>query len=246
LEVQIKDLRKVQLNNPLFIISFPSVGMAGLIAADHIVQELGMDEVAFVDSEGVPPYTTVEVGRLKRPIRICVNEKKNLFIMIGSIFVPPSLINPLSDVLIEWLKKQGVREVVALAGASSIKLGEAASKVVCAATDDACVDMKQKGLEIMDSGLITGLAGALLVKCGENGIRGITLLTEAADNKPDVEAALKLIRTLNDLYNLKIDTSQVSEEVEQLKQQFNNMVKQYSLEKKRAGVKEEGKKSFYI
>ncbi len=38
------------------IFGFPDVGLVGLIAASHLVDELGLTEVAYVDSTATPTY----------------------------------------------------------------------------------------------------------------------------------------------------------------------------------------------
>ncbi len=226
-EVEIKEVEEISVKGGLFIAGFPGAGMAGVIATDYLVHELGMKDVAYVESNLIPPFITVEEGRIQRPVRIYMSKEKNLLTLVGGAFIPSNMVNPLSEALVRWFKEKDLREVMAVAGVTSNETVEE-HKIVCAATDDVCQDLSKRGVEIMESGLIGGLAGVLLARCGESGIRGILLMAEAKSDMPDPQAALTLINSLNQFYSLKIDTSKLLEEAGKMNEQLNKLIEQYA------------------
>ena len=60
-EVKIIETKKVPTGATL-IFAFPDVGLVGVIAASHLIDELGLTEVAYLDSNLLPPLIVLHEG----------------------------------------------------------------------------------------------------------------------------------------------------------------------------------------
>ncbi|MCW4034921.1 MAG: PAC2 family protein, partial [Candidatus Bathyarchaeota archaeon] len=63
------------------LIGLPDVGLVGLIATSYLVSELKLEEVAYMDSDLLPPVVVLHKGLPHAPLRIYGNE--NLMAVIS-------------------------------------------------------------------------------------------------------------------------------------------------------------------
>jgi len=67
--VRVVEKRSVP-SNALMLHGLPDVGLVGLIATSHIISQLKMEEIAYVDSELLPPVVVLHEGLPYAPLRI--------------------------------------------------------------------------------------------------------------------------------------------------------------------------------
>jgi predicted ATP-grasp superfamily ATP-dependent carboligase len=113
-EMKIVERDGVKFSNPVVIEGLPDVGLVGTIAATHMVELLGLEQVAHFESNLFPPIMVMHKGVLTDPVRILGNEK--LLVVTSEIAIPPVAIYPLASVLVDWLSAKGARLVVSLTG----------------------------------------------------------------------------------------------------------------------------------
>ncbi len=68
------------------IIGLPDVGLVGLIATSYIISELNLEEIAYMDSDLLPPVVVLHKGLPHAPLRIYGNQ--NLIAVISELAVP--------------------------------------------------------------------------------------------------------------------------------------------------------------
>ena len=68
LEIVMK--KDVKFNEPVAIEGFPDVGLAGAIASMHLIESLGLEEIAYIETPLLPPIMVVHNGELLHPIRV--------------------------------------------------------------------------------------------------------------------------------------------------------------------------------
>jgi len=76
-------------NNALLIHGLPYVGLVGLIATSHIIGQLKMNEIAYFDSELLPPVMVLHEGLPYAPLRILGNNDLNTAFKRGILEVQP-------------------------------------------------------------------------------------------------------------------------------------------------------------
>ncbi|MFN3621526.1 MAG: proteasome assembly chaperone family protein, partial [Nitrososphaerales archaeon] len=112
--MKIVEKDSVRFENPVVVEGLPDIGLVGAIAASHMVEALGLDEVAHFESNLFPPIMVMHKGVLTDPVRILGNGK--LLVVTSEIAIPPSAIYPLASVLVDWVSSKGAKIVFSLTG----------------------------------------------------------------------------------------------------------------------------------
>lgn len=105
-EIKIVENEGIKVDSPVVIEGFPDVGLVGTIAASHIVDQLGLNEIAYIESSVFPPVMVLHKGILTEPARIFGNEK--ILLVTSEIAIPPYVIYDLAKALADWFKKKGL------------------------------------------------------------------------------------------------------------------------------------------
>jgi len=204
--------RKPKSRNPVVIEGFPGVGLVGSIAAQQIIHELDMDYLGTIHSKYFPPVAMLLDGRVNMPVRIYESAKNELIVVVSDIPIHPSIAYVVSKSLIDWAVSINAREVVSVAG---IPLENEGHVVFGAATTDEGIENIKKFVEIFQMGTISGIAGSIVTECASRNfpaIPAISLLGSTHSQNPDPLAAVAVIKVINDLYNLSIDTEKLVRE----------------------------------
>jgi predicted ATP-grasp superfamily ATP-dependent carboligase len=86
---------------------FPDVGLVGVLASSYVVSELNLDEVAYVDSDLLPPIVVLHKGLPHSPIRIFGNG--TLLVTIAETAIPAKGVQRLMRNFVAWVKSKNVR-----------------------------------------------------------------------------------------------------------------------------------------
>jgi predicted ATP-grasp superfamily ATP-dependent carboligase len=120
----------------------------------------------------------------------------------------------------------GVKDIVILDGIPVEGL-PSNRKVLFAAEEEKIADLgKDKDMEILDKGIITGIAGSILSETLCRSMVGFALLTPAISVIPDPGGAVQLLEALNRLYDLKIDLKELKEGSEIIRRKMEEMAQQ--------------------
>ncbi len=131
-----------------------------------------------------------------------------------------------SGVLLDWFEHIGAREIVVLDSIPVTGMPEE-HEAFFVAEETKFEEMKKSGIQLANSAVIGGVGGSLLSECLSRRTTGVSLLTQASTDLPDPGAALTLIKTLNTLYGLGIQTKELEENVAHLNEQLNLLGEQY-------------------
>ncbi len=228
-EAEIYETGKNNLKNPTIFVGFVGAGLAGTIAIDHMINELGMKEVGFLRSKHLPPSTVFMQGRLRHPFRIYSNGDGSICAIICEIIISKDGIYNIAMTILEWAEKKGSTEIIVLDGVAASKHdGEA----FFAAEVDLCRIMEENDIKMIPQGFITGISGGILNECLIRKIRGVTLLVKADEMTPDPVAAATIIEAVNRLYETEIDTSNLKKQKKQLGVELRELSDKYTEHKK--------------
>lgn len=240
-EVEIVDLKTLDLEEPLVISGFVGAGLVGSIAVDHIANQLKMEEIAYVRSKHLPPATIFVGQKLRHPFRIYASQKDNLCAIICEIPLRYEGLYPLSSAILDWVEGKRAKEIVILEGVPVPGLPKE-RKSFCVTELGKCEIFRDKGIDLFSKGIIAGIAGAILNECLVRKIEGTALLTPAITFMPDPEGAATLIEAINRSYGLKIDTSELLASAKEIKEKMKEIAEQY--EKMKASTEEPEKMYF--
>lgn len=207
------------------LFGFPDVGLVGVIAASHLISELGLDEVAYMDSKLLPPVIVLHEGLPHSPVRIFGNHQ--VLLAISETALREDLIYPVMHALIDWGKNQGVKMLVSIGGIPVQDRQDLDDlRVFAAASSQETLKMAQdKGLEILKEGYMVGPQAVMLQYCAMLGLPALTLLAQCFFNYPDPEAAAKALEHLTQFTGLKVDVSKLREKGEEIRLKARDIMK---------------------
>lgn len=228
LDIDIKSLR-----NPICIQGMPGIALAGKTAVDHIIKLSGAKKFMEVCYADFPPNVVVEGdGRVRTAqCEFYMWRNNNIgrdFILLTSDWQPTTItgMNELSAYIADILNELKVEMIVALA-ASPVGMPKKDPKVFLTGTSEEVIEFfqsKDESLVILTDGVITGMNGLvpILAKVFYE-IDGAVLLGEAAQKvdrwltlSKDPSASKALVKTLNRVFDLNIDTSLLDKETEKM------------------------------
>lgn len=225
-DAHVVQTKEMKLKAPLMVCCFPSAGVVGPIVAHEIIEQLKMEEIAHLRSRYMPSAAVFLEGRLRHPFRIYGNKKLDLIVVTAELPVSEDGLYVVSSALLDWAAGMGAKEIVILDGIPVEGL-PSERKVLFAAEEEKIAELaKDKDMEILDRGIITGIAGSILSETLCRSMVGFALLTPAISVIPDPGGALQLLEALNRLYDLKIDLTNLKEGSEIIRRKMEEMAQQ--------------------
>ncbi|MEM2117396.1 MAG: proteasome assembly chaperone family protein [Candidatus Bathyarchaeia archaeon] len=216
-EVKIVEKKEIPSGTTM-LFGFPDVGLVGVIAASHLIEELkDFEEVAFMDSKLLPPIIVLHEGLPHSPIRIFGNNE--VLLAVSETAISADIIYPVMNALIEWGKSKNVKMMISLSGIPIQDRQDVQElKVFAAASSPDMLKMVQeKGIEILKEGYMVGPQALMLQRCATMGLPAIALLAQCFLNYPDPEAAAEVLKGLASVTGIKVDVSKLLEKGEEIR-----------------------------
>ena len=245
-EAQVVQTKDIDIEKPLLVCCFPSAGVVGTIAANEMIEQFNMDEVAHVRSKYLPSAAVFLDGRLRHPFRIYGHKEKNLLVVTTELPVAEEGMYAVSSALLDWAASVGVRETVVLDGIPVQGL-PSDRKVLYAAEEEKMADLaKDDNMDVLKKGIIGGIAGSILSETLCRDMIGFALLTPAIAVVPDPDGAIQLLEALNRLYETKVDLSGLSDDADQIKKKMEEMAQEVEgMRRKQPGASRRGYERMY-
>jgi uncharacterized protein len=223
-EVRIIEKRKIATGATL-LFAFPDVGLVGVIAASHLIDELDLTEVAYVDSNLLPPLIVLHEGLPHSSIRIFAGQ--DTLLAVSEVPVPSDIIYPIMDALINWGKSKNVKMMISLSGIPIQDRQDAAGlkSFAAASNAEALKTAQEKGLEILTEGYMVGPQAVVLQRAAEAGSPALVLLAQCFYNYPDPEAAAEVLKELAKITGLKVDVAKLLEKGEEIRLRSRDVMK---------------------
>ncbi|MBI5145745.1 MAG: proteasome assembly chaperone family protein [Thaumarchaeota archaeon] len=223
-EDHVLEIKKINYKSPIIFAGFVGPGLAGPLSVGYMIEKLKMQEVGYLRSRFLPPSTVFIQGRLRHPFRFYSNKKGTICAIICEVPLRMEGLYNIASTILDWAQSKGTKEVVILDGVASDEHDE---KIFCAAEEDLCRIMSEKGISMISQGFITGIPGSILNECIMRKIRAITLLVKASHISPDPLAAATLIDAVNKVYGTGIDVSDLRSEKEKIGLEFKELSEKY-------------------
>ncbi len=233
-DVQIYELKRMDLKGATVIDGFPSVGLVSSIAANYIINALELEQIAIMDSPYFPTVSLIRDSRPYNPVRIYASQKKGpnneqVVVFISEFQPPPNLIKPIASAILDWSEDQKCSLLVSPEGlVLDIEDGEEEAEEVygIASTDAARKILDGAEIHGFEEGVITGVAGVLLNEGKRRDFDVITLLAEAHPDYPDARAAGNIIKLLDKMFlHIDIDAQPLFAEAEKIENEIKSINK---------------------
>lgn len=215
--VHIVELERVRAEKSVVFVGLPDVGLVGVIAVSHMIENMGMREVGYVDSEIFPPVVVFHGGDPKYPVR--VYQKDRYVAVMAEIALPVLAYPPLTKALTRWLYDRRAELVFSLSGVGVPNRIEIEKpQVYGASTSPAVRDfLKNYSIPLFEEGFLVG-PYALVAKYSQSmGLQNALLLAQAFPQYPDPGAAAVVIGVLNKIYGLNVNTRALEERSEEIR-----------------------------
>lgn len=217
--------KKIIPSEATMIIGLPDVGLVGLIATSFLISELKLEEIAYMDSDLLPPVIVLHDGLPKAPLRIYGNQ--NLIAVISELAVPSPAIYSIMRKIVDWAEEKKVKRIISMGGIpienrQTIK----EPKVFGAASDQKLIEMLNKnGVNSMKEGYIVGAQALSMRYSLSKNISAIAILSQSFYNYPDPQAAAIALKELSKISEIEIDVSKLLEKGEEIRLKARDIMK---------------------
>lgn len=254
-ETVIKELKKVDLNNPILIEGLPGLGLVGKIAIRYLVKWLKAEKLAYIYSPHFPYFVLVSKKGNVRLLRGTFyfwknkNRKNDLVLFTGDSQAQTIEGQyEISNSILGFASKCNVKTIITIGGYRMEAKDK--PKVVAAATSQELLHKAQQaGAEISPTGSpIVGTAGLILGLSHFMKIDALCLLGETRGYLPDPKSAKSVLEVLQSLLGFEVSLAGLDEEIAKADKMVTRL---QSIEEKRTleaeeTRKEEDKKVTYI
>ena len=219
--------------NAILIEGFQGVGLVGTLAAQYLVDKKKAEIIGYMDSLEFPPIAILSNGIIRTPIRIhkFKNKGKTFIVFESELPIPQLLINKIATELSNFAKKNKIKEIISLEGLA-IPKGPINPKTHWVSNMGDKFPKFKKESNLLKNGVVIGVSASLLIKSKINKIPAIVLMAEAHPNFPDGIAAANIIKLMNKIYNLGIDTSPLEKESKKFEDQIWGVIRKANQLKK--------------
>jgi len=226
-DVELRTLKEVDLKGGTVVAAFPSVGLVSTITATYLITMLPVDQVVALESPDFPSLSMIYAKKPKFPARVYAARDKRLAIFICEMPLPMISHRPVAYALLKWAADHGARQIVPLEGLPADPdaplTGEPPVWGV-GSTDRARAELQKRGIEQLETGMITGVTGVLLNEGRWRNSDVIALLADARPDLPDARAAVSLVRTLDVLLpEISIDLAPLQQQAKALEDHLTRL-----------------------
>lgn len=216
----VKERLDVSLDDPFLVEGLPGVGLVGKIAADHLVETLGMDLYATVHCESLAPVAVYHDGErdVRPPVRIYAAPEEDLLVLQSDVPVNKEAVREFADCFTTWLVDANVTPIYLSGMGAQKEDAPPAMHGVGTGGGGALLDELDVDLP-SESGVISGPTGALVNRAAEQDLESVALVVESDPQFPDPEASRVLIEHgISPLANVDVDVTDLVEHAEDIRE----------------------------
>ncbi|PVX27390.1 MAG: proteasome assembly chaperone family protein [Candidatus Bathyarchaeum sp.] len=228
------------------IVGLPDVGLVGLIATSYMISELNLEEIAYMDSDLLPPVVVLHQGLPRAPLRFYGN--KNLIAVISELAVPAPAVYTVVREIVDWGQAKKIRRVVSMGGIP-VENRQAITepKAFGAASNQELLDMLTKnGVDVMNEGYMVGPQALSMRYSINNNVPAIAILAQSFYNYPDPQAAAIALKALSKISDVKVDVSKLLEKGEEIRLKARDIMKRTQQEMSRMKKAQEYDLPLYV
>lgn len=212
--------------DPIAVECLPDVGLVGSIAAFHIIEQLGLKEVAHFESDLFPPIMVLHKGILQDPVRIY--GKEDLIVLTSEIPMPVNTIHQTANVLSKWFKEKNVRLELSISGIpAQDRVKIKTPKVFSVGNGSESRELLKKlGINLMEEGFVAGFYALILKELTKIGMPAIALLAQSFLKYPDPSAAASAILAFNKIAGTNVEVKNLLEKGDDIRMKARDLMNQ--------------------
>lgn len=216
----------MNLENPVAVIGFPSVGLVSSIAANYMVGQLDMTPIAGLSSPSMPPYCLIYKGVAYPPVRFYGRKSttktgRDLIVCMSEYAPKPEDCYELVQAILSYLKYMGCHDIISLEGTA--RINDTDGPVVCGVGPGAAKMAKKSKLSVMEGGMVKGTTGIMLYEAPPIGMGVTTLMTPANPSLPDPGSAAAYIPAISSMVpGLRLSAKPLLAEAEEIRKKMQS------------------------
>jgi len=231
--VEIVELRRMDLRDAIVIDGFPSVGLVSSIVANYLIALLKLEYIAVMDSDAFPSLSLIKNSEPMGPARVYARpdvKPGEAQIVVFSTELQPgaNLLRDIGTAIIDFALAQKCKLIISAGGLlierEEGEVPEEGGEVAVygvGSTDTAQELLMKADAEPFVEGVISGTAGVLLNEGRRRGIDVITLLSEARPETADARAAALILAAIDQMVlHLNLNVEPLCKEAERLEAQL--------------------------
>nr|MDO8111952.1 PAC2 family protein [Candidatus Sigynarchaeota archaeon] len=230
--ITIELFESVNLEGKYLITGFHGIGVVGYIAIKYMIEQTrqtGTRKIGIVVSNLMPPFISInDKGEAMLPFELYLDEKNNLVYFVIRFQPHPDEMRDFTKEIVSFMIANKMKGLVLLGGLDQTFKPEDDEKGF------RCVVMNGFPFEnppLIDPNLlISGGIAMLLIELQLRKVPSLTIFPYADRDRPDMKAASKAIKILNDIFNTGIQTEKLLEEAKDLEKEANQILKQQGKE----------------
>ncbi|MCW4022373.1 MAG: PAC2 family protein [Candidatus Bathyarchaeota archaeon] len=228
------------------LIGLPDVGLVGLIATSYLITELGFEEIAYIESDLLPPVVVLHNGLPYAPLRIYGNDK--VIAVISELAIPANALHTVMRVIIDWAEEKKVKQMISIGGIpTENRQTITAPEVFGAASNQELLDsVTREGLKVMKEGYIVGPQALSMRYTANKKMQSIALLAQSFYNYPDPQAAAIVLKELAKVSDITVDVTKLMEKGEEIRLKARDMMKRTQQEMNRMQKSQEYDMPLYV
>jgi uncharacterized protein len=231
-EIIFREIEPLDCSKSMVLVSFPTTGLVGTLAAGYMVRQLKLKRVGTFSSDRFVPTAVINEGVPSPPVRMfgtkrdCAPDElcNEIIVIMTELPIPIDMIKPMSDAILNWCKSKNTNIIVTLEGANAQLQPDQEPNVYAVATTTKAKELiKKHEIEPLSEGMVGGVSGTLLYEGEAQGKDVLCLLSEANFQLPGAMGAAKLVEIVSRMLpELKIDAKPLFEEAKELEDQLRN------------------------
>ncbi len=234
-DIIIHERKKMDLENGMLVVGFPTIGLVGTIAAHHLMTSMKLKHIGSIYSKYFQPTAVIHDYVPTSPVNIFAGEEEcgpdgtcDQIIVVESEFLPPpSTLKPLGDALIDWSEKKKISLTTVLEGMMTIDPEDDVHVYGVGSTKHARSILKKYGVKQLEQGMVSGISGVMLYEGERLGKDVVCLLAETHIDYPDARAAAEILNSLNHLIpQMTIDPEPLMKQAEEIEKKIKESIKQ--------------------
>jgi len=227
---------RAPLDEGLLVVGSPTLGLAGAIVAQHLVNALAMPLAGRVESPAFPLLMPVRAGRPVPAVRLHALAAScgagiacsRLLVLACEFPPPPPLQRRFAEAVARWARERDTRMLVVPDGAPTFAETEARATRGVASSDAALAFLGEIGVAPLETGTVVGFTAALLEAGAREGLDTVGILGEVRPQIPDARGAAAIVRALGPaLPTLDLEPGKLARAAEEIEAQARQMRERY-------------------
>ena len=202
---------------------FPSIGLASAIAGTYIVGSLKLDQIAAIDSTRFPSVSIISGKNAEFPARIYASAEHKLAVCLSEFTMAADLDVYVARAILSWSHKEKCSLVISSCGMTEHDNQKHQGPIIygVGSNEHTMLKLKSAGINLLDSGVVPGITGALLNEGKLDNINVVGLLFELHPEIPDARVVAGIFKAITRLIpQLHLDLTPLHQDVEKIENQL--------------------------